>query len=53
MDGGDYGHVTWTNMPESKKAVSSNPINMGYAAESTTIGAVMDPIGGPFCYFHL
>jgi hypothetical protein len=26
---------------------------MGYAAESTTIGAVMDTTKGPFCYFYV
>lgn len=52
MNGGDYGHITWTNEPESRKAQLSDQINMGYAADSTTIGAVMDPLAGPFCYFY-
>ena len=53
MDGGDYGYVPRTNMPESRRANFSDPIDMVYAAESTTIGAMMHPIGGPFCYFCL
>jgi tyrosinase len=53
LNGGDYGHVTWTNMPESRKAAFGDVIDMGYAAEGTTIGDVMDTVGGPFCYFYL
>ncbi|GAB7328380.1 hypothetical protein MBLNU13_g00362t2 [Cladosporium sp. NU13] len=52
MNGGNYGHITWTNQPESRKASFSDKLDMGYAAESTTIGEVMDTTSGPFCYFY-
>ncbi|CAH0045811.1 unnamed protein product [Clonostachys solani] len=53
LSGGNYGHITWANSPPSRKALLSDPINMGYAAESTTIGEVMDTLGGPLCYFYI
>jgi tyrosinase len=53
MNGGNYGHITWTNQPKSRKANFSDKLDMGYAAESTTIGAVMDTTNGPFCYFYV
>jgi tyrosinase len=53
MNGGNYGHITWTNQPESRKANFSDKLDMGYAAESTTIREVMDTTGGPFCYFYV
>jgi tyrosinase len=53
MNGGNYGHITWTNQPESRKAKFTDKLDMGYAAESTTIGAVMDTTSGPFCYFYV
>uniref|UniRef100_A0A8H7NQ03 Tyrosinase copper-binding domain-containing protein n=1 Tax=Bionectria ochroleuca TaxID=29856 RepID=A0A8H7NQ03_BIOOC len=45
LSGGNYGHITWANNPPSRKALLSDPINLGYAAESTTIGEVMDTLG--------
>lgn len=53
MNGGDYGHVTWANKPPSRKAKFDDVIDMGYAAESTTIGEVMDTLSGPFCYLYI
>lgn len=53
MNGGVYGHITWENQPESRRALFSDKIDMGYAAESTTIGNVMDTLAGPFCYLYI
>jgi tyrosinase len=53
MNGGNYSHITWENQPESRKARFNDTLNMGYAAASTTIGAVMDTTSGPFCYFYV
>lgn len=53
MNGGEYGHITWQNQPESRKAAFTDVIDMGYAAESTTIGDVMDTLSGPFCYLYI
>lgn len=53
MNGGDYGHVTWLNAPESRKAKFTDVLDMGYAADSITIGEVMDTLAGPFCYFYI
>lgn len=53
LNGGVYGHVTWANEPASRKAKFSDVLDMGYAAESTTIGEVMNTLSGPFCYFYL
>ncbi|KAL2208404.1 Di-copper centre-containing protein [Sarocladium strictum] len=50
---GDYGHITWANEPPSRKALLTDVIDMGYAGDSTTIGEVMDPLSGPFCYFYI
>ena len=53
MNGGNYGHITWANEPVSKKASFDDVIDMGYAAESTTIGKVMRTLDGPFCYLYV
>lgn len=53
MNGGKYGHMTWANEPPSRKARFDDVIDMGYAAESTTIGEVMDTLSGPFCYMYI
>jgi len=53
MNGGEYGHMTWANEPPSRKARFDDVIDMGYAAESTTIGNVMSTLDGPFCYLYL
>lgn len=53
INGGDYGHITWANEPESRRASLDDVLDMGYAAPSTTIGEVMDTLGGPFCYLYL
>lgn len=53
LSDGDYGHITWANEPPSRKASLKDPIDMGYAGDSTTIGDVMDTLSGPFCYFYL
>lgn len=52
MNGGNYGHITWANEPASRKARFDDVIDMGYAAESTTIGEVMSTLSGPFCYLY-
>jgi tyrosinase len=53
MNGGIYGHITWEDSPVSRKALFTDVIDMGYAAESTTIGNVMDTLAGPFCYLYV
>jgi tyrosinase len=53
LNGGDYGHITWTSIPESRKAEFGDVIEMGYTAERTMIGDVVDTVGGPFCYLYL
>ncbi|KAH6653191.1 hypothetical protein BKA67DRAFT_625169 [Truncatella angustata] len=53
INAGDYGHVTWANEPESELTSLDDVIDMGYAADSTTIREVMDTLSGPFCYFYL
>jgi tyrosinase len=53
LSGGPYGHITWANEPPSRKALFSDPIDMGYAGDSTVIGEVMDTLSRPFCYFYL
>jgi tyrosinase len=53
MNGGEYGHVTWANEPASRKARFEDVIDMGYAAESSTIGEVMSTLDGPFCYLYV
>lgn len=53
MNGGDYGHLTWGNEPESRRAGFDDVLDLGYAAPSTTIGEVMDTLRGPFCYLYL
>ncbi|AEO60765.1 tyrosinase-like protein [Thermothelomyces thermophilus ATCC 42464] len=50
---GDYAHRTWQNSPPSPFAELSDVIDMGYAAPSTTIGAVMSTTEGELCYFYL
>jgi len=53
MNGGDYGHVTWANAPESRRAHFNDTIDIGYAGPPTTIGEVMSTTAGAFCYFYL
>jgi hypothetical protein len=53
MNGGEYGHMTWANEPPSRKARFDDVIDMGDAAESTTIGSVMSTLDGPLCYLYL
>ncbi|KAM0715186.1 hypothetical protein Q7P37_009651 [Cladosporium fusiforme] len=53
MNGGGFGHITWDNEPESRRARFDDVLDMGYAAESSTIGEVMDTLGGPFCYIYV
>lgn len=53
MNGGPYGHLTWANEPAARKASFEDVLDMGYAGESSTIGAVMSPVRGGFCYFYL
>jgi tyrosinase len=50
---GDYGHITWANDPPSRKTRLNDVIDMGYAAESTTIAEVMDTLSDGLCYFYL
>ncbi|KAL2165018.1 hypothetical protein VTH06DRAFT_314 [Thermothelomyces fergusii] len=50
---GDYAHRTWQNNPPSPFAELTDVIDMGYAAPSTTIGAVMSTTKGELCYFYL
>ena len=52
MNGGNYGHLTWANAPESRKAHLNDTIDIGYAGPSTTIGEVMSTTGGQMCYFY-
>lgn len=53
MNGGEYGHMTWANEPPSRKARFDDVLDMGYAAESTTIGEVMSTLDGGLCYLYL
>lgn len=53
LNGGEYGHITWANNPVSRKTSLTDTIDMGYAGDSIEIGAVMDTLSGPFCYFYL
>lgn len=53
MNGGEYGHVTWANEPASRKARFEDVIDMGYAAESSTIGEVMSTLDGSLCYLYV
>lgn len=52
INGGNYGHLTWANAPESRKAYLNDTIDIGYAGPSTTIGEVMSTTGGQMCYFY-
>lgn len=53
MNRGPYGHITWANEPEARKARFDDVLDMEYAAPSTTIGEMMNTLSGPFCYFYL
>ncbi|KAH7311288.1 hypothetical protein B0I35DRAFT_437840 [Stachybotrys elegans] len=50
---GNYGHITWNNDPPSRKTQLDDVLDMGYAAESTTISEVMDTLSSELCYFYL
>ena len=50
---GRFSHRSWDNSPVTDLAQLTDPINMGYAAPSTTIGEVMSTTGGDLCYFYL
>lgn len=52
MNGGYYGHITWANAPESRKAYLNDTIDIGYTGPSTTIGEVMSTTDGQLCYFY-
>ncbi|KAM7183235.1 putative tyrosinase [Rhypophila sp. PSN 637] len=53
LGSGEYAHITWTNSPPSRLAELTDVLDMGHAAESTTIGNVMSTTGGELCYFYL
>lgn len=53
MNKGDYGHVTWADEPESRKASFDDVFDMGYAADSKTIGEVMTILDGLLCYLYV
>ncbi|KAL1582993.1 hypothetical protein WHR41_08227 [Cladosporium halotolerans] len=53
MNGGQYGHVTWNNEPASRKASFEDPIELGWAGGATTVGEVMNTLGGEFCYVYV
>lgn len=53
MNGGQYGHVTWNNEPASRKASFEDPIELGWAGGATTVGEVMDTLGGELCYVYV
>ncbi|KAK3319501.1 tyrosinase-like protein [Cercophora scortea] len=53
LGSGNYAHITWANEPASDYTKLSDVIDMGYAAESTTIANVMSTTSGDFCYFYL
>ncbi|KAK4453839.1 putative tyrosinase [Podospora aff. communis PSN243] len=53
LGSGPYAHVTWANEPSSPLASLGDVIDLGYAADSTTIGQVMSTTAGDFCYFYL
>lgn len=53
LDTGTYGHLTWENDPASNLTTLDDVIDMGYAADSSTIRDVMSTTSGLFCYFYL
>lgn len=47
------GTITILNMPPSRDAVKSDPLNMGVNARQITIGHALDTLdGSPFCYIY-
>lgn len=48
------GTITINNTPPSRDAVTSDPLEMGPVATDSTIGAMLDTMGGtPLCYIYL
>ncbi|KAF4452131.1 hypothetical protein F53441_4968 [Fusarium austroafricanum] len=48
------GTITIGNLPPSRDALKSDPLNMGVNAREITIADALDTLGGsPFCYIYL